>query len=639
MLQSLEQENGGLNSGAATEIYSSEINKTIQSNPDTLNDLLTENVLQCLTSLDELACERMVLHLRKYAGTNKFPLKSFDSMIATVKKQKRQSEKKPAKFDPNKEIPQAKKIKIPGIPLEGLTEPGDWLIDKGGRIIKIVPGENILACPHPVIISARLKNVDFNDEKLAIAYYRDKRWSTINVSRSTAGSRSAIVSLADSGIQVNSENSKDLVTYLYELETSNSNIIPCKKSVGRLGWIGNHDFFPYDLNYTFDGDGDDNKETVAAVCSAGDYSVWKENANLFRQYHPLVRAFVGASFSAPLLKLLGKLCYCIHIWGKSGTAKTVAIYAAMSIWGSPETLTQSFSGTAVGFEKMAALYNSIPLALDERETAKSGAGFDSIIYQLTEGKSKLRGSKGGGLQPVYRWKIPILTNGEYPIISENSKSGARNRTLELNCSDPLFDDPIFAADLLKSNYGYAGKQWIEYLQNENIEALTDLYNVFYKKLSEDQAHEDKQIASLTLIILSDYLSSIEIFGMNSTQAESEALSLGKTLLGMIFTKEEIDQTNSAWSFILDWITTNKSHFMEGAIEPWGIMEGNSEAYVFGSAFMDALKSAGYDSPRGIAQGLRDKGHLVPYEKDNRLQCQKWLFGRNVKCYHLKLVSD
>jgi uncharacterized protein (DUF927 family) len=625
-----------------SEIYAGEIKKSLESCPESLDTLLSAETVDNLFKLDELTRERMIATLRKYAQSKKISLKSFDSMIQAAKradKYANRSDREDGAENSGSDIPASKPINIPGIPLAGLTEPGDWMIDKTGRIIKMTPNENILACPHPVIISARLRNVDFNDEKLAVSFYRDKHWSNINVSRSTAGSRTSIVSLADSGIQVNSENSKDLVTYLYELETCNSDVIPCKKSVGRLGWIGNHDFFPYDSSYTFDGDGDDSKEIVSAVCSAGDYEAWKTNVSQFRQYHPLVRAFLGASFSSPLLKMLGKLCYCIHIWGKSGTAKTVAIYAAMSIWGSPETLTQSFSGTQVGFEKMAALYSSIPLALDERETAKAGAGFDGIIYQLTEGKSKLRGSKRGGLQPVYHWKIPILTNGEYPIISENSKSGARNRTIELNCSEPLFNDPVAAANLLKTNYGFAGEQWIKYLQDEKIQDLTNLYNIFYEKLGEDQAHEDKQIASLSMIVLSDYLSSIEIFGMDSAQAEREAMHLGKTLLSMIFTRDEVDQTNSAWSYILDWITKNQAHFDGREIDPWGVMDGNSDIYVLSSEFANALKSGGYDSPRGIAQGFRDKGFLIPYEKDNRLQCQRWLFGRNIKCYHLRIKAE
>ena len=436
-----------------------------------------------------------------------------------------------------------------------------------------------------------------------------------------------------------SENSKDLVTYLYELETRNSSVIPCKKSIGRLGWVGKHDFYPYDSQYAFDGENDEAAKVAAAVTESGDYETWKTSVNRYRHYHPIVRAFLGASFSSPLLKLLGNLCYCIHIWGKTGTAKTVALYCAMSVWGDPEALTHSMFSTTVGFEKMAALYNSLPLALDERETAQR-VNFDDIIYQLTEGRNKLRGARGGGLQRLYHWNLATLTTGEYPIISEHSKSGARNRTIELNCSEPLFENPVAAADCVKSNYGFAGREWIRFIQSEQLSTIRDLYGVFYQKFSAPQTHEDKQVASISAIVLADSLSFINIFGMDPHQAEGEAYQLGDTLLSMTFTKAEADQTNNAWEYINDWLVTNSEHFKPDAIEPWGIIDGNDDVYVLSSAFNDAMKSGGFDSPRGVAQGFRDKGFLIPYDdgKKQRLQCQKWMNGRNIRCYHLKLST-
>lgn len=615
-------------------VYSSEIKKSMDANPDSLDMLLSAETIDNLFMLDELTRERMIASLRKYAQQHKFSLRSFDSITHAAKKAYRPEAPDKPETESN-QVPATKPIKLPNIPLEGLVEPGDWLIDKTGRIIKITPNENVVACPHPVIISARLHDVDFNDEKLAVSFYRDKHWSTISAKRSITASRTAIVQLADSGIQVTSENSKDLVTYLYELETCNSDVVPYKKSIGRLGWVGDHDFYPYDSSYAFDGENEESAKVASAVIESGDYDTWKATVNQYRHYHPLVRALLDASFSSPLLKLLGNLCYCIHIWGKTGTAKTVALYCAMSVWGDPEALTHSMFGTQVGFEKMAALYNSLPLALDERETAQRGT-FDDIIYQLTEGRNKLRGAKGGGLQRLYHWNLSTLTTGEYPIISERSKSGARNRTIELNCSESLFENPVLAASIVKSNYGFAGREWIRFIQSEQLSTIRDLYSVFYQKFSAPQTHEDKQVASISAIVLADYLSSINIFGINPLQAEAEAYQLGDTLLSMTFTKAESDQTNNAWEYINDWLVTNSEHFKDAAVEPWGIMEGTSDIYILGSVFTDALKSAGFDSPRGVAQGFRDKGFLIPYEKDNRIQCKKRIGGRSVNCYHLKI---
>lgn len=640
----MQNNNSGVDA-LSNAVYTSEIEKSINAEPESIDILLSAETINNLFKLDELTRERMIASLRKYAKQHRFSLKSFDSIILAAKKTHQPESKPDSPSAGNSEdsnlsyIPAAKPINLPNIPLEGLVEPGDWLIDKTGRIIKMTPNKNIVACPHPVIISARLRDVDFNDEKLALSFYRDGHWRTVHAKRSTTASRTAIVQLADSGIQVTSETAKYLVTYLYELETANSEIIPCHISTGHLGWIDEHDFYPYDSKYIFAGENDEDAKIAAAVTESGDYETWKKNVNEYRHYHPLVRAFLDASFSSPLLKLLGNLCYCIHIWGKTGTAKTVALYCAMSVWGNPEALTHSMFGTQVGFEKMAALYNSLPLALDERETAQRGS-FDDIIYQITEGKNKLRGSRGGGLQRLYHWNLATLTTGEFPIISEHSKSGARNRTIELNCSESLFKDPVAAASIVKSNYGFAGREWIRYIQSEQLSVIRDLYKIFYEKFSAPQTHEDKQVASISAIVLADYLISVNIFGMDALQAENEACQLGDTLLSMTFTKAESDQTNNAWEFINDWLVTNSEHFKMDALEPWGTMDGSDDVYILSTAFNEAMKAGGFDSPRGIAQGFRDKGFLIPYfdGQKQRLQSQKWINGRNVRCYHLKLST-
>ena len=56
------------------------------------------------------------------------------------------------------------------------------------------------------------------------------------------------------GIAVTSENSRALVKYLHDAENLNFDVIPSKKSVSRLGWVGDDGFSPYVDGLVFDGE-------------------------------------------------------------------------------------------------------------------------------------------------------------------------------------------------------------------------------------------------------------------------------------------------------------------------------------------------------------------------------------------------
>lgn len=54
----------------------------------------------------------------------------------------------------------------------------------------------------------------------------------------------------------------------------------------------------------------------------------------------------------------------MHLWGKSGTGKTVALIIAMSIWGNPAIghLVKNLNSTNVGLERLSAFLNNLPFA-------------------------------------------------------------------------------------------------------------------------------------------------------------------------------------------------------------------------------------------------------------------------------------
>lgn len=616
------------------------VDEVLKGKPDTLDALIPDELLDTLFDMeDEIARQREIAKLKAVAKEKKFT-REFDALI---KAKKEQTDKK-RRTELTASRPEEEYIVLKDIPLQGLSVPPGWHIGVGRGVWRV--GENGLesACPHPIIITDRLQNVDTGTEKLNLAFYRDWRWKQIPVKRSTSGSRTAIIALADNGIQVTSESSRFLVQYLHDLETENAQEIPRRRSIARVGWIGEKEFFPYTENCVFDGE-DEMRDMFEGVTGAGSYRDWIDTIGGARTESMAFRALLAASFSAPMLWMFEALCYCLHIWGGTGTGKTVALYAAMSVWGDPARLYRSFNATEIGLEKSAGFCHSIPLAIDERETSGSDrqTAFDKIIYRLTEGRGRTKADRNGNLRQTGHWRIPILTNGEAPLLADNSKGGAMGRAIELYCAQPIFDNAPELAGFVKANYGHAGREWIRRLIEKRsvkagLQEMRDTFEGFQGFLREKGDFNDKPIASAALILTADFYASCWIFRMEEGAAMIRAQELGEYIIGDLLTKEDADTTGRAWDYLCGWVATNIGHFRSFADPCYGII-GTGYVYLLGSCFNDALTEKNFN-PIAEAKEFARRGLIQRPDNGKRLQFQQRINGVRTTGYRLNLdVQD
>ena len=103
---------------------------------------------------------------------------------------------------------------------------------------------DISVCTHPILPVERLINIDTNIEKVKLAFYKDKKWQYVIAEKNTLASKNKILQLANTGIEVNENNAKELITYISELLAINTEIIPCSKATTHLGWT-EEGFIPY----------------------------------------------------------------------------------------------------------------------------------------------------------------------------------------------------------------------------------------------------------------------------------------------------------------------------------------------------------------------------------------------------------
>ena len=476
-------------------------------------------------------------------------------------------------------------------------ESGVYFIDKFGYEVNV--------CRHPIMPIQRLCNADTGEERLEIAYKKGKNWRTVIVEKSVIASSSSILQLASYGILVNSENAKALSTYILEIENLNFDVIPEQQSISRLGWISQKHFSPYVEELVFDGE-TNFKHIFGAVKSSGSREAWVNVMRNLRSEKSPGRLFLAASFASVILEPCGLLPFFLHAWGGTETGKTVGLMIAASVWACPKLgeYVTTFNSTLVGQEMTASFLNSLPMCIDELQI-QSSAGirdFDRIIYQLTEGVGRTRGAKTGGLQKMNTWKNCIITNGEHPISNANSGGGAVNRVIEFECDEKVYSDLVGICAVIQSNYGFAGREFVEYLQTDGaFDRVNALQKEYYRELLKSDS-TDKQAASASAILAADHIATELIFkdGNNLTVADLEKI---------MAKKKEVNVNNRALEFVYELVERNPNKFKANEFgeyqgEVWGKQEVDC-IYIIKSVFDREMGNGGFNSTAFLAWAKRN----------------------------------
>ena len=459
-----------------------------------------------------------------------------------------------------------------------------------------------LICTHPLLPVERLINVDTNIEKVKLSFYKDKKWQSVIAERNTLASKNKILQLANTGIEVNENNAKDMITYISDLISINSETIPCNKAVTHLGWV-EEGFIPFVEDFKFDGDRSF-EGVFKDVKEKGDYEMWKEEIRKLRAENETLHFMIAVAFASPLIEILHINPFIVHLWGKSGTGKTVALMIAMSVWGNPKIghLVKNLNSTSVGLERLSAFLNNIPFACDELQAIKNKyTNFNELIYSLTQGEGKSRGTIDGGIQEQLKWSCAFLTTGEEPITSETSKEGVKNRVIEIEENKPLIENGKEMVNFLIENHGFAGKEYIENLPD--AEYLRKRHKEIFDELEKVNPSTGKQTNAIATVLLADEIISKTIFF-------DEPLSASQSIK---YFQKDIDEAERIYSLIVDWFVSNQNHFEENTQnEAWGKYEENKNCfYVIPKVLSDFLNSHNV-SWNGIKKKLFDKGFI---EKD------------------------
>ena len=525
------------------------------------------------TAEDELTRERILAALKNRAVAVGIKKGEFDTLARAAKndlKRKTAEEKKAAQQAKNAE--DREKAKESG-ELEGLADMmtdgvtpdfGSYICTNRTVLATGPQGQVYQVIGHPLFPTMRYVNIESGSELLDLSYKMDGHWKKVRlVDRKVISQARMITALSEYGLDITSENARDVVTYLADMDRRNREHIAKKETVSHLGWVEGRGFSPYIDGVEYDSGGKF-ADAYAAVETKGSFETWKETAGKIMTDPACLpaRIVLAASVASVLLRWTSNQPFIVHLWStESGTGKTVASMLAASVWADPTIgrYMRSMNATKVANEQLAGFCNNLPLILDELQTVQKNTDFDEIIYMLCEGTGKARGARDGGLREQSRWLNTIIMNGEQPI-SSDSRAGAVNRVISIEADGEIIpggkEGMSDIAETLRNNYGHAGKMIVERIQT--VKDFKDLirtaYNHEMKRLAQEVT--GKQANYGAALLVGDAMLCTIIFGNKYKPLRA------KQILPYLATAEMVDTNEKVKDWLVGWVVSNVARFRD-----------------------------------------------------------------------------
>lgn len=489
------------------------------------------------------------------------------------------------------------KAKLKNAPVpDGSVFPCGWTVDRVGRLCKIdesEDGEGALRpmCTRPLLISSLDFDVHERVYFLTITWprKRDKRWDECNVRRDVVASSNKIPQLAAHGAPATSTNAKRLVWWFEVFEEANAKIIPERRVSQTIGWhTENHDLQGFLLGEEWIGEESRaiynvSKEGVEQMSGAlharGDEELERSTIHSAMNF-PMIAAVVGASLSAPLLRVLGCPGYVLSLSGQTSTGKTSAMRVGAAIWGCPDeresdSTLQTWDASKKWILRTASHLDGIPLLLDDTQRADGPRTVQSILYGVPSGRGRgLASRTESGTRRIASSRTVLISSGEIPILESSQAGGTRARVLEL-WGQPWGKFSTDTGRLIRSiqwqldeNYGHTAKRWVAFvLRNEKSwRRWRDQYRERAIKIADKFASKNTMYAAVTGR-LAEYIAAIEVAlllamkeGIITGPPDTVVKVVRHIVKNAVREAEDRDMPTEALQYVMDVAASRQSEF-------------------------------------------------------------------------------
>ena len=420
----------------------------------------------------------------------------------------------------------------------------------------------------PVLPVERYINEDTGKEKVKIIFYKENEWKELIVDKSQLSINQKLLLLSDDGLDVTSENVRYYINYFNEI--MNINDIKKLDSISHIGWKGDL-FIPYDSHGIFDG-ADDFRNIYKAISSKGNYEKWKKCISDIAK-NKYIKLIMATTLASPLLEKLNVLPFIVNVWSSaSGSGKTLSSMVAMSIWGNPNVgaLRLSSNNTQNYYMTIASFMRNFTCYFDELQIVKNNRLFDfeGLIMDLCNGTEKGRLNKNSQAREVKTWNNNFLFTNNDRMVSENAGEQIYNRVIDLEIRNKIIEDGQNIAKVITENYGFAGKDYINHIQQIGFEGIFSRFKTINEQIVSNTRATEKQSSILAIILLADELGNESIFDSDCYKLTIEDVE------EYINDKDEIKTSVKAMNYILDIIASNPKKFDSNSYgEYWGNKDG------------------------------------------------------------------
>ncbi len=523
---------------------------------------------------------------------------------------------------------------------EDYSVPSGYTMSLDDGVHQLTRDGAMSVCFNLVFIAERLINIDTQVEKVRLKFYRDGVWKETVADRTVVFNKASIIKLTNLGLAVSSNNAGRLVAYLDAFEEANREKIKVTRCVSKLGWRG-CSFLPYALseqNVVFEPDSDFTIDIMKGVKEKGSVEKWKEGAKIVRESSPFGRFMLASSFASPLMKLLEVRTFISYVWCKSQHGKSASIKMGISAFGEPSKLQSSFNTTLVGLERKCAGLNNLPFGIDERQLLdEKRMDVSKICYMLAEEQSKVKGEKYGGLAEVLTWRNIVIASGEQSLTNSKTQDGVQTRVVE------LYGKPLKNGEIAKqvhiiaeNNYGVAGRLYVgklcEYMKTHDIKVL---YSKICKALYPHKMNS-QHIDDVAVVCVGDMLLDMFLFDEGEVTAFENAVAMGREILKNNSEQMRESNTERAYGFVLDWLTSNRQKFEGSAYtDCYGIMEDDVFC-VLPSVLDKALVDNGFDVSQTM-KAMQEKRRVVTKFEGGREtpKTVKKIKGHSARVYRIR----
>jgi hypothetical protein len=341
--------------------------------------------------------------------------------------------------------------------------------------------------PAPVLVTRRSVDMATGRVCVGLAWLRDDQWHTRIVARDEIADARKIVALAAYGVPVTSNNAKDLVQWLADLEAANDNVLPLMRGMAQLGWVagadvpefawGHRSIRPWNAEQTAPAitflaadEGDD--QVMSAFHAAGDPEEWRSAVRPVADL-PRVKLPLYGALASPALRIIGAPNFVISLAGATSLGKTTVLRVCGSIWGQPDERAgasdvHTWDATRVFRETVAAVQQDLPSLWDDTRRARYQDDVAQFAYDYSSGKTRGRGSLVG-IRVTQSFRGVLITTGETPLRNLAEHGGVYARVLECWGSPFGLADEATAQlaarlnDTVCANYGHCGPSFVQHL--------------------------------------------------------------------------------------------------------------------------------------------------------------------------------